>query len=77
MKFEAVLGRWRRRELDQMEAAEILGMTERTFRRWYRRYEEDGTEGLADRRLGKPSATPDRGPPPDPPSPPAPGRAGR
>ena len=34
MKFEAVLGRWRRRELDQMEAAEILGMTERTFRRW-------------------------------------------
>ena len=56
MKFEAVLGRWRRRELDQMEAAEILGMTERTFRRWYRRYEEDGTEGLADRRLGKPSA---------------------
>jgi hypothetical protein len=33
MKFEAVLGRWRRQELDQMEAAEILGMTERTFRR--------------------------------------------
>ena len=31
-------------------------MTERTLRRWYRRYEEDGTEGLADRRLGKPSA---------------------
>jgi transposase len=56
MKFETVLGRWQREELSQVEAAEILGVTERTFRRWYQRYEEDGLVGLLDRRLGKPSA---------------------
>jgi transposase len=56
MKFEAVSGRWERGEVSQAEAAEILGMTERSFRRWYRRFEEDGVEGLADRRLGKPSS---------------------
>jgi transposase len=55
MKFAAVAGRWEREELSQLEAAEILGVTERTFRRWYRRYEEEGLDGLADRRLGKPS----------------------
>ena len=55
MKFEAVLGRWRRQELSQLEAAEVLGLSERSFRRWYQRYEEDGLEGLLDRRLGKPS----------------------
>jgi len=55
MRFEAVLGRWRGQELSQVEAAEILGVTERTFRRWYQRYEEDGLDGLWDRRLGKPS----------------------
>jgi len=55
MKFAALAGRWQRQELSQLEAAEILGVTERTFRRWYRRYEEEGIAGLADRRLGKPS----------------------
>ena len=30
-------------------------MSERTFRRWTRRYEEDGEAGLLDRRLGKAS----------------------
>jgi transposase len=55
MKFAAIAGRWERHELSQIEAAEILGVTERTFRRWYRRYEEEGIDGLADRRLGKPS----------------------
>ena len=55
MKFESVWGRWQDDGLSQVEAAEILGVTERTFRRWCRRYEEDGSEGLLDRRLGKPS----------------------
>ena len=55
MEFEAVLGRWRREEPSQLEAAEILGLSERSFRRWYQRYEEDGLDGLSDRRLGKPS----------------------
>ena len=34
MKFEDVYGRWQQRPLSQTEAAEILGTSERTFRRW-------------------------------------------
>jgi len=56
MKFEDVYGRWQQRRLSQAEAAEILGMSERTFRRWRDRYDADGLEGLLDRRLGKVSA---------------------
>ena len=33
----------------------MLGMGERTFRRWSRRYEEEGEAGLLDRRIGKAS----------------------
>jgi transposase len=55
MKFVRILNRWEGKELSQAEAAEILGVTERTFRRWQRRYDEDGEAGLLDRRLGKPS----------------------
>ena len=56
MKFEEVYGRTRSRLLSQAEAAEVLGMSERTFRRWRDRYEAEGTEGLYDRRLGRVSA---------------------
>ena len=56
MKFEDVYGRWQQRRLSQSEAAEILGMSERTFWRWRDRYEDEGAAGLADRRLGKASA---------------------
>jgi transposase len=56
MKFEDVYGRWQQRRLSQAEAAEILGMSERSFRRWRDRYQTDGVDGLADRRLGKASA---------------------
>ena len=42
--------------LGQAEAAEILGVSERTFRRWRDRFEADGAEGLYDRRLGRVSA---------------------
>lgn len=55
MGFEGLLGRWERGELSQAEAAEVLGMSERTFRRWHDRFVEDGGEGLRDRRLGQPS----------------------
>jgi transposase len=54
-KFIDVLGRVEARRLSCLDAAEILGMSERSFRRYRRRYEADGLEGLADRRLGKPS----------------------
>ena len=55
MKFANVLGRWESAELNEAEAAELLGVGERTFRRWRRRYEEEGEAGLLDRRLGKAS----------------------
>ena len=53
--FLNLLHRWESAELNQAEAAELLGVTERTFRRWTRRYEDDGETGLLDRRLGKSS----------------------
>jgi transposase len=53
MKFEEIYERVAKRQLSQSEAAEILGMSERTFRRWRGRFEADGAEGLYDRRLGK------------------------
>ena len=56
MKFEEVYGRTRRGVLGQAEAAEILGVSERTFRRWRDRFEAEGAEGLYDRRLGRLSA---------------------
>jgi hypothetical protein len=39
-----------------MEAGELLGMSERQFRRYRERFEEEGEDGLRDRRLGKPSS---------------------
>ena len=56
MRFEELYGRRQRRELTMAEAAEMLGITERTFRRWSGRYDTEGGEGLQDRRLGRASA---------------------
>ena len=55
MRFEALLERHERGGLSQGEAAEMLGVSERTFRRWRDRLREEGPEGLCDRRIGKPS----------------------
>jgi transposase len=54
-KFADALKLWERKELSAAEAGELLGCSERQFRRYRRRYEEDGLAGLADRRLGKAS----------------------
>ena len=51
MRFADVLGRTEGSDLSQMEAAELLGVSERTFRRWRDRYREEGSAGLGDRRL--------------------------
>ncbi len=56
MKFEDVYGRTYRGELSQAEAGEVLGMSERTFRRYRDRFEAEGAEGLYDRRLDRASA---------------------
>ena len=50
-----LLHRWESAELNQAEAGELLGVSERTFRRWRDRFEEEGEAGLVDRRLGKAS----------------------
>jgi transposase len=55
MRFTDVLSRSERSELSQMEAAELLGISERTFRRWRDRHRDAGPSGLDDRRLA-PSA---------------------
>ncbi len=52
MKFENIYGRFLCGELSQAEAGELLGVGERTFRRWCARYREDGVGGLEDRRIG-------------------------
>lgn len=52
LKFGKIHERHDSDELSQFEAAELLGVSERTFRRWCGRYREEGEAGLADRRLG-------------------------
>jgi len=54
-RFEEALERYRKRRLTTEEAGELLGMSGRNFRRLIVRYEEEGEEGLRDRRLGRPS----------------------
>jgi transposase len=56
MRFEELYERRQQRTLTIVEAAEMLGITERTFRRWSGRYQAEGAEGLQDRRLGRASA---------------------
>jgi transposase len=47
------IGRYRSGRLSCVEAAELLGMSERHFRRLRDRYEAEGAEGLMDRRRGR------------------------
>ncbi len=50
MRFESCMLVGRKGRLSQ-EEARVLGVCSRTFRRQICRYEEDGMEGLNDRRL--------------------------
>lgn len=52
-RFEDALDQYRKRRLSGEEAGELLGMSGRHFRRLVVRYDEDGADGLADRRIGK------------------------
>ena len=56
MRFEELYERRQQRILTMAEAGEMLGVTERTFRRWSGRYHAEGAEGLQDRRIGRLSA---------------------
>jgi transposase len=55
MKVQEVILRAISGRILWMEAAEILGITDRQMRRWKRRYEEYGYDGLYDRRKKMPS----------------------
>ena len=49
--FEEVYFGWNESRLTQEEAARILGVCDRTFRRYIDRYDHEGMEGLSDRHL--------------------------
>src|SRR4030042_863526 len=51
MRFGEVYFGWSESRLNQEEAARILGVFDRTFRRYIDRYEEAGISGLSDKRL--------------------------
>ena len=53
MRFFDVYERKQAKKLTVEAAAEILGVNERTFRRWCQRYEEEGAQGLYDKRLDR------------------------
>jgi len=51
MRFDEAYEGWQARRLTQEEAARLLGVHERTFRRYIDRFEDEGLAGLADKRL--------------------------
>ncbi len=55
MKLQDVLLKAMAKKITWWAAAEIIGVTDRTMRRWRERLEEHGYSGLADRRKGRPS----------------------
>ena len=55
MKVQEVILRAMAKKITWWQAAEILGLSDRSMRRWRERYEEFGYDGLFDRRQGKPS----------------------
>jgi len=56
MKLQDVLLKAMAKKISWADAAEIIGVSGRTMRRWRERMEEGGYSGLADRRKGQPSA---------------------
>src|SRR6516164_9051105 len=55
MKVQEVILRAMAKKITWWEAAEIIGISDRSMRRWRERYEEHGYDGLFDRRRGQPS----------------------
>lgn len=56
MRFEETLDLWTEGRITQEEAARILGVHERSFRRYVNRYKDNGLDGLIDKRLSQASA---------------------
>jgi transposase len=53
MRFEEAYTSCQDKRLTQEEAARLLGVCERSFRRYIDRYEEAGLDGLIDRRMNE------------------------
>lgn len=56
MRFEETFSIWTEGRITQEEAARMLNVTSRTFRRYIDRYHENGLDGLLDKRLTQASA---------------------
>jgi len=55
MKVQEVILKAMAKSITWWQAAEILGISVRSMRRWRARYERSGYDGLVDRRKGRPS----------------------
>jgi transposase len=55
VRFEELYNGWSEKRLTQEEAALVLGVSDRTFRRYICRYEEGGLQGVSDKRLSQAS----------------------
>ena len=55
MKISEVITRAISGKINWIQAAEILGMSDRQLRRWRRRWDKDGYDGLFDHRTKRPS----------------------
>ncbi len=55
MKLQDIMLKAMAKKITWWSAAEIIGVSDRTMRRWRERLEEHGYSGLSDRRKGKPS----------------------
>lgn len=55
MKIQAVILKALSRQITWIEAADIIGVSYRTMKRWKQRYKEQGYDGLFDRRRQRPS----------------------
>ena len=56
MKLQEVLLRANAKKIKWWQAAEFVGISERQMRRWRKRLEDEGPQGLLDRRRRKPSS---------------------
>ena len=56
LRSEEAFGAWTESRLTQEEAARLLGVCSRTFRRYVDRFEESGIDGLVDKRLSEVSS---------------------
>lgn len=55
MKVQEVILRAMAKRMTWWQAAEVIGISDRQMRRWRRRWEKFGYDGLLDRRRGRPS----------------------